>query len=531
MNKPAKDTGRIARSAGTVSIAVLCSRILGLIREQAFAFLFGAGYAYDAFVVAFRIPNLLRDLFGEGALSAAFVTVFSDYEVNRSERETLRLAGNVMVFFVIILSIITLLGVWQAENIVRLLVESEFELTPGKVELTRLMTVIMFPFLILVSLSSVCMGILNARGHFFIPSVSSAFFNMGSIIGGVSLALVMPKFGQPAIVGMAGGTLIGGVLQLVGQFPSLKKAGFRFVPNLDLADPGLRRIVRLMVPAVAGLAALQINVFINSFFASSLQEGSLSWLNYAFRLFMLPVGVFGVAVSIAAHPVMARQAATGSMTALKESYLSTLMIAFCLTVPAAAGLIILAEPIIRLIFQYGRFDAFSTAMTSQALIYYAIGLASYAAVKVTVPVFYNINNTRSPVAGSFLAVLINLVVILLFIEHLQHRALALSISCAMTGNFMFLFIVLYRKLSGLPLKYLAVGLLKVLFAAVVMVGWLLALAGFLGLRAASSNIVIDMLMLAICITSGAAVYGLVLYKLNFPELQLVVERLKERFSG
>ncbi|MEN8134011.1 MAG: murein biosynthesis integral membrane protein MurJ [Thermodesulfobacteriota bacterium] len=531
MKKPAKDTGRIARSAGTVSIAVLCSRVLGLIREQVFAFLFGAGFAYDAFVVAFRIPNLLRDLFGEGALSAAFVTVFSDYEVNRSKRDSLRLAGNVMVFFVIILSVITLLGIWQAENIVRLLVQAKFELTPGKVELTRLMTVIMFPFLILVSLSSVCMGILNTRGHFFIPSVSSAFFNLGSILGGVGLALVMPKYGQPPIVGMAVGTLIGGVLQLVGQFPSLKKAGFRFVPNLDLTDPGLHRIIRLMVPAVAGLAALQINVFINSFFASSLQEGSLSWLNYAFRLFMLPVGVFGVAVSIAAHPVMARQAATGSVTGLKESYVSTLTIAFCLTIPAAAGLIILAEPIIRLIFQYGRFDAFATAMTSQALVYYAIGLASYAAVKVTVPVFYNINHTRTPVVGSFLAVLINLLVILLLIDHLQHRALALSISCAMTANFMFLFVVLYRKLSGLPLQYLAGGFIKVLLASLAMIGWLLALDGLLGLRAAGSNIIVDMLMLAICITSGVVVYGVVLYKLNLPELQLVVERLKERLSG
>jgi putative peptidoglycan lipid II flippase len=531
MNKPAEDTGRIARSAGTVGLAVLCSRLLGLAREQAFAFLFGAGFAYDAFVVAFRIPNLLRDLFAEGALSAAFVTVFSDYEANHSKREALRLVGNVIVFFTILLSIITLLGMWQAENIVRLLVEAKFELTAGKVELTRLMTVIMFPFLIMVSLSSVCMGILNTRGHFFIPSVSSSFFNIGSIIGGVSLALVLPKYGQPAIVGMAVGTLFGGVLQLVGQFPALKKAGFRFIPNLDLASPGLRRIILLMVPAVAGLAALQTNVFINNFFASSLPEGSLSWLNYAFRLFMLPVGVFGVAVSIASHPVMARQAATGSFAGLKESYVSTLTIAFCLTVPAAVGLIILAEPIIRLIFQYGRFNALSTAMTSQALIYYAIGLASYAAVKVTVPVFYNINNTRTPVVGSFLAVLINVSVVLVLIEHLQHRALALSISCAMTGNFLFLFIVLYRKLAGLPLKYLATGCLKVLLAALAMGGWLLAADHFFRVRTASGSIIADMFTLTLGIVSGAAVYGVVLYQLGLPELQLIVDRMKARFAG
>jgi putative peptidoglycan lipid II flippase len=531
MNNPAKDTGRIARSAGKVGIAVMLSRILGLVREQVFAFLFGAGFAYDAFVVAFRIPNLLRDLFGEGALSAAFVTVFSDYEANRSKEETLRLAGNVLMFLTIVLSLITLLGIWQAENIVRLLVEAEFELTPGKVKLTTWMTVIMFPFLILVSFSSVCMGILNARGHFFVPSVSSGFFNLGSIIGGTALALLLPRFGQPAIVGMAVGTLIGGVLQLVSQFPSLKKAGFRLVANLDPTDPGLRRIFMLMVPAVAGLAALQVNVFINNYFASSLQEGSLSWLNYAFRLFMLPVGVFGVAVSIAAHPVMARQAAAGSMTGLKESYISTLTMAFCLTAPAAVGLIALAEPIIRLIFEHGRFDSFSTAMTSQALVYYAVGLASYAAVKVTVPVFYNINNTRFPVIGSFLAVVINIAVILFTVDHLQHRALALSISCAMTGNFLFLFIVLYRKLSGFPMRYLAAGFVKVLLASAVMLGWLLLLDGLFGLRAPKGNVLGDIVGLTVCVLSGAIIYGAALYMMKLPEMRVIVDRFKERLAG
>jgi putative peptidoglycan lipid II flippase len=527
MKKPAEHTGRIARSAGTVSLAVMCSRVFGLVREQAFAYLFGAGYAYDAFVVAFRIPNLLRDLFGEGALSAAFVTVFSDYDTNRSREETWRLAGNVTVFFSILLSVIILLGIWQAESIVRLLVEAEFELTPGKVELTRQMTVIMFPFLLLVSLSSVCMGVLNTRGYFFIPSLSSSFFNLGSIIGGVGLALLMPRFGQPAIVGMAVGTLIGGLLQLVGQFPALRRIGFRFRPNLSLADPGLRRILRLMVPAVAGLAALQVNVFINNFFASSLQEGSLSWLNYSFRLFMFPVGVFGVAVSIAAHPVMARQAASGSLVGLRESYISTLTVAFCLTVPATAGLIILAEPLIRLIFEHGRFDHFSTVMTAEALVYYALGLSLYAAVKVTVPVFYNLDNTRVPVFGSFLAVAVNVAVIFLAIGTLRHRALALSISCAMTANFLFLFSMLGRKLDGLPLKYLGLGLAKVLLATLVLVFWL---KGFT-LVTGGGGLLVEIFMLLLAIGSSALLYGLVLYWLGLPELQLIVGRFREKLAG
>jgi putative peptidoglycan lipid II flippase len=527
MQHPSEETGKIARSAGSVSIAVMCSRVLGLIREQVFAALFGAGFAYDAFVVAFRIPNLLRDLFGEGALSAAFVTVFSDYNTNKGENETWRLAGNVMTFFTLLLSIITLIGIWQSENIVRLLVESHFEQNGAKLELTSLMTVIMFPFLLLVSLSSVCMGILNTRGYFFIPSMASSFFNLGSIIFGVLLAFVLPRFGYPAIVGMAFGTLIGGLLQLVGQFPSLKRAGYKFIPNLNLNDPGLHRILKLMLPAMAGLAALQINVFLNNFFASSLQEGSLSWLNYAFRLFMFPVGVFGVAISIAAHPVMARQAATGNIDELKKSYVSTLTIAFCLTIPATVGLIILAEPIIRVIFQHGRFDSFATQMTSQALIFYAVGLAAYASVKVTVPVYYNINNTRIPVAGSFLAVLINLAVITLTIEHLQHRALALSISCAMTANFLFLIIILYNKLEGFAASYLLNGLLKMLAASAVMAIWLLV-AGIIFGGKGDGNILVEIIMLALSIFSGAAVYGVVLYFLKLPELQTILDMVLVR---
>ncbi|HSH13299.1 MAG TPA: murein biosynthesis integral membrane protein MurJ, partial [Desulfurivibrionaceae bacterium] len=346
------------------------------------------------------------------------------------------------------------------------------ELTPGKVELTRQLAIIMFPFLVLVSQAAVCMGILNTRGYFFVPAMSSTYFNVGSIVTGVGLAVVMPRFGIQPIVAMAIGTLVGGVLQLVAQFPALGRAGFLFRPNLSLSDPGLRRVMRLMVPAVAGLAALQVNVFINNFFASSLQEGSLSWLSYAFRLFMFPVGVFGVAVSIAAHPVMARQAASGSMGGLKESYVSTLVVAFCLTIPASVGLVMLAEPLIRIIFEHGRFDHHATLMTSSALACYAVGLAAYAGVKVTVPVFYNIDNTRVPVLGSALAMVINVTVILLCIDALQHRALALSISCAMAGNFLLLLAVLHRKLAGLPLRYLGTALAKVVAAALAMVIWL-----------------------------------------------------------
>lgn len=527
MQQPAEETGKIAHSASKVSIAVMCSRVLGLIREQAFAIMFGAGFAFDSFVVAFRIPNLLRDLFGEGALSAAFVTVFADYDETRGPGATWKLAGNVLVFITILLSIITLLGIIFADKIVLALVDADFEKIPDKVALTHLLTMIMFPFLIFISLSSVVMGILNTKGHFFVPALASSFFNLGSIIGGVSLAFILGDSGQPSIIGMAIGTLIGGLLQLGGQLPSLIRAGFKFMPHINLKDPGLHRILKLMAPAVFGLAALQINVFINTYFASSLQEGSISWLNYAFRFFQFPVGVFGVAISVAALPLLSRQAATKDFSSLKETFTSSLTMAFSLTIPATVGLFLLSDSIIRLIFEHGNFTAVDTLKTAEALRFYAIGLFAYASVKVMVPVFYALNDTRYPVAGSFLAVVANIVIILISISSLKHKAMALSISGAMTANFLFLSTILYRKLNGYSLSYIGTGLAKVISAAFLM-GLYLFWSGSYLHSWMQSGFFKELLGLFTLVLSGAAVYGVMLYLLKLQELKILVDKFMGR---
>jgi putative peptidoglycan lipid II flippase len=528
MAKSAEQTGTIARSAAVVSFAVLCSRVLGLVREQAFAILFGAGYAFDAFVVAFRIPNLLRDLFGEGALSAAFIAVFAAYN-EKGEKQTWKLASNVLVFFGIFLSLLTLVGIFAAEHLVRLLVQEDFAQVPGKVELTARLTAIMFPFLVMVSLAAVVMGVLNTKGRFFVPAMASSFFNLGAILGGVGLALVLPRFGQPAIVGMAIGILIGGILQLVCQIPALRKTGFRFTFHLDLKDPGLRRILWLMVPAVVGLAPLQLNILINTYFASSLAEGTLSWLNYAFRLFWLPVGLFGVALAVATMPVVSRFAAQRDMPRLRETYASSLTMAFCLSIPASVGLVMLAEPIVRVIFQHGRFDALATVKTAEVLALYAVGLFAYAAVKIMVPVFYALDRPRYPVIGSCLTMLVNLLIILATIEYLEHQALALSISGAMTANFLFLSFMLYRTMGGYPVSYLFRGLAKIVLASLLMSGWLMGLRSLLfpgGL--AEDRLLLDIAAVAVCIGSSALLYGAALQLLKLPEMNLLVKRLLRR---
>lgn len=527
MSQSTDSSGNIAKSAATVSIAVMCSRVLGLVREQIFAGLFGAGYAYDAFVVAFRIPNLLRDLFGEGALSAAFVAVFSDYNANRTKEETWRLASNVLCFFAIAISLISLVGIYFADSIVAVLAP-EFTNVAGKAELTSTMTIIMMPFLLFISLAAVVMGILNTRGHFFVPSLASSFFNLGSIVGGTSLAFILPRYGYPAIIGMAYGTLIGGLLQLGVQLPSLKKAGFRFMPAMNFKDPGLTRIVKLMIPATIGLSATQINIFINTNFAASCVEGSVSWLNYAFRLVQLPIGLFGVALSIAALPVLARQASQKKFLEMKNTFVSSLTMVFCLTIPATAGLVILSEPIIKVIFEHGAFNLQDTEATAIALSLYAVGLFAYSANKVIVPVYYAINAPRYPVVASFMAIIINVIIITFTIETFQHKAIALSTSVTMIINFIFLATVLYIRINGYSLRYLIKGMVKIVLATAVMSIFLIVSYGyvkdfFLG------SVLTQIFYLTVLIVASALCYGGVLYYLHLPELTVLTQWFRQKF--
>jgi len=521
-------TEKIARAAGAVSIAVFASRILGLVREQIFAALFGAGYAFDAFVVAYRIPNLLRDLFAEGALSSAFVTVFTGYRHLRGEERTWRLANNVVVCLSLVVGGVVLAGMIFSPEIVGLMAR-DFIQVPGKLGLTALMTRIMFPFLLLVSLAAVAMGILNTEGKFFIPSLASSFYNLGAIVFGVGLTLAAPFLGIHPIVGMAWGVLIGGLLQLLSQAPILWRVGFRPFWVLDLKDEGLRRIMLLMLPAVVGLSATQVNIFINTFYAASCPQGSLSWLNYAYRLFHLPMGLFGVALSIATLPLVSRHAAIRDFPALKAAFQSSLSLALLVTIPAACGLIFLARPIIALIYQHGHFTSLDTQQTAAALSWYAVGLFAFAAVKIMVPVFYALNNTRIPVIGSFLTVAANLLFINLTLAPMQHRAIALSTSLSTLVNFLFLGAMLYRQLGGLQLRPLLTTLLKVSAAALAM-GLMVAyiypvIPGWLG-----RGLWGRLLGLGGTITLGFAFYALLISFLGIPEFRELAGHLKSRWN-
>jgi len=505
-----------------MSVAVFASRVLGLVREQVLAGLFGAGYAMDAFVVAYRIPNLLRDLLAEGALSSAFVTVFAQTEQRCGLERTWRLANNVIFCLTLLVGGIVLLGMFSSSFLVAVMAP-DFGLVPGKHELTALMTSIMFPFLLLVSLAALVMGILNNRGKFFIPALASSFYNLGSILVGVSLSLVMPRWGFPAIVGMACGTLVGGFLQLAVQLPLLYKVGYRPALVFEPGDEGLRQIVKLMAPAVAGMSASQINIFINTFYASSCAEGSVSWLNYAYRLVHLPQGLFGVALGVAVLPLLSRLAVRDELPALKQACVSSLSLGLAVTLPAACGLIILAKPICAVIFQHGRFTLWDTEQTAAALTYYSLGLLAFSGVKILVPVFYALNDTRIPVVGSFLTVAANLLCINLTLEVLQHRAIALSASVSMVVNFMFLAVMLYRKVEGYQVGYLLVNLAKTLAASVIMSVLVLWVHAGVGGRLGSS-LAGEIITLAVAILVGVGCYFSLLYFFKVPEFHELLRR-------
>ena len=480
----------MTRQAGTVAAAVLGSRVLGLIREQVFAIVFGAGRELDAFITAFRIPNLLRDLFAEGALSAAFVTTFSQTLVRSGEGAAWRLAALVINALTLVVGTLTVIGILAAPAIVAWIAPG-FAVIPGKTALTIEMTRIMFPFILLVALAAVVMGVLNSRNVFGIPASASSFFNLGSILGGLGCAYVLaPEFirvavglGGPdgatsrgteaaarAITGMAIGTLLGGALQLAIQLPALRAVGFRYRPLFRFSDPALRRVLLLMGPATLGAAAVQVNVLVNNNFASYLGNGPVSWLNVAFRFMQLPIGLFGVAISFVALPMVSRHVAREDHTATRRTVADALEFAVFFSLPAACGLVLLGEPIIGLIYEHGRFSVLDTTQAARALAAYAGGLVAYAGVKILAPAFYALDDARTPARVSVVSIVVNYALNWTLVRalHFGHVGLALSTSTVATVNFLWLFLLLRRRLGGIEGARLARTFVRLAGAAATM---------------------------------------------------------------
>ncbi|CAB4244271.1 putative lipid II flippase MurJ [Methylacidimicrobium sp. AP8] len=441
------------RAAGVVSLAVMGSRIFGLVRELVFAALFGAGKLLDAYLAAFQIPNLLRDLFAEGALSTAFTTVFAKTWEEQGKARAFSLANHLLAVLFLFLSAVCLAGIALAPLLIEV-TSFGFHAVPGKFELTVRLTRILFPFILFVALAAVAMGILNAGRIFGLPASASTAFNIVSVVLGVFFAYTVdpqrdplhPSFGEAAVYGVCFGVLLGGLAQLLIQVPAFGRIGYRWRWELDPKDPKLREIWRLMVPSMIAGAAVQVNVLVNGMFASEI-NGGRSWLNCAFRLMQFPIGVFGVAIATVTLPTVSRQHARADLDSFRRTLRHSLRLGLFYTVPAAVGLAVLSEPLIRLIYQHGRFSSWDTHQTAAALEAYTLGLAGYAGIKILAPCFYALDAPAIPLRVSLFGIGLNLLLNLFLVKVLAfgHVGLALTTSLVALLNAAQLFFSLDRR--------------------------------------------------------------------------------------
>jgi len=485
-----KEARGTAKALGLVSIAILCSRVLGLVREVLLSMLFAGKENLrwlDCFNMAFKAPNMLRDLFAEGALSTAFITVFSKKTQNEGEAAAWKLARKMVTLASVFMTIVSILGVVLAPWIIWVLASGwrnpsnpDHALPPEalaeKMEFTILLAQIMYPFILLVSLAALVMGMLNARKVFFMPAMSSTFFNVASmVVGGAVGWWLDPSFGKTAVIGFAIGTLVGGLVQLVVQLPSLKKVGFVFGLDFNWKDSGVKQTLQLMWPAIISGSVVQVSVMLNAMFASYVDgDGPVTWLYSAFRLMQLPLGLFGVGLATVSLPSLARMAANGISDDFRQTLSKAIRMGALLSVPSAVGLGMLAWPIMSLVYGNGAAatNPAHVAGCAVALQTYAIGLAFYSGLKVLQPAFYAIEKRFVPLVVSIICVALTVALNWLFVIHwhLDHRYLALSTSISAALNFTLLFLAMRKHAGRLDTRKLIASLSKVALASLAMAG-------------------------------------------------------------
>lgn len=456
----------LARSAGIISLGILASRILGFIRDIVIAAVFGTSMPFQAFVVAFRIPNLLRDMVGEGAANAAFVPVLSEYAIKKTKAEFWELAQVLLNTMMIVLAVISALGVVFTPFIVTLIAPG-FVKDAEKFKLTVDLTRAMFPYIFLVGLTAYTTGVLNSLKLFGASSFSQPLWNLLFIASAVFLCPIM----KIPVMGLAIGVLVGGLLQLIVQLPQLMKRGLAMPRFNKFKHPASFEIGRLLLPRVVGSSIYQLNVFVNTIFASLaviVGDGAIAAIYYSNRLWQFPLAIFGTAFSQAMLPTLSEHAAKEDIEKFKKTFSFSLRSVFFITVPASVGLIVLAAPIVRALFERGSFDTYSTQITSTALFYYSIGLCAYAGVKVVVSAFYSLKDTVTPVKAAFIALILNVVLSAILMFPMKVGGLALATTISSAANFILLFHLLRKKIGPFGGFAILKSFGRVLIAGVIM---------------------------------------------------------------
>lgn len=569
----ATTSATIKKNSVITTAAVVLSRIFGLVREQVFAFFFGAGLVQDAYLTAFRIPNLFRDLFAEGALSQSFIAVFAQ-KTGKNDADAYRLANKVFTFILCVVGLITVLGVIFSPQIITALAPG---FTGEKHDLTVTLNRILFPFILFASFAALFMGMLNAKHKFFLPQSASTFFNVTSITVGLIFAYLLApdyvgallhKLTHPsaaivngagierAIIGMSLGTLAGGLVQWLIQMPTLGRLGYRLRLDFGLRHPDLIKVLKLTVPAVIGGASVQINVLVNQNFASGLGHGAISYLGYAFRLMQLPLGLFGVAVATASAPALARMISEGKNADFKATLQSSLKMSLFLSLPSTVGLMVLAEPIVSLIFEHGKFDALDALGTIFALEGYALGIVAYSLIKIYQPAYLSWHDSKTPMVISLASIVSNFVLNFallkaltspqvrasvadfvgpgysLFLELFDqpHFALALGTAFVATLNFLLLALSFGKKIPGIWEKNQIFATAKILLASLVMgaVAW--AVMAALRLRFAGDGIFEKLILAGLPILIAAPSYFLICAVLRVEDAEVFIAALWRRLG-
>ncbi len=515
---------KLVKTASVVAVSTFLSRITGFLRDMLFAKILGAGIASDAFYVAFRIPNMLRELMAEGSISAGFIPVFTEYLTKRSRQEAASLARAAFTLLFFILTIIVGIGILFTPQILHIIAPG-FVDNPERFALTITLTRVMFPFLLFISLAALTMGILNSTHRFGPPAISSAVCNIVMI-----LFILFPFYPKP-IFSAAIGVVFGGLCQFAVQLPAVKKEGFSlsFQWPIFPLHPGLIQIIKLILPITISLSVTQVNILVSTIVASTLAKGSVSYLYYAMRLIHFPLGIFGVALATVLLPTLSAQAAKGDHAGLRQSLSFGLRLIFFIMAPAMAGLILLKVPIVHLLFEHGVFDRLATEGTAQAVLYYAIGLWAFAGVRVVVPVFYSLQDTKTPVKVAITAMILNVILSFALAIPMQHGGLALATSISAIFNFVILVVLLRKKIGSIDAKRIAYSHLKVILGTLCMIPSTLYISS-MALWDSPGHWTEKTILLAIAIVTSIVIYCITHAILKSEELIFLKNTIQKRLK-
>ena len=495
---------KLTKSTIIVSAGIMASRVLGFVRDILFAKFFGTGNAIQAFLMAFTIPNALRELAAEGAVNSTLVPVLTDYNVKKGKDEFWRLANVVFNLFLVVLLVVVIAGVIISPILIRIIAPG-FVKDPDKFALTVRFTRILFPYILLIGLATICMGILNTLKHFVSPALGGVVFNL-AVVGGM-----LVFYPHVTIMHVVFAVLVGGLLQFVVQLlPVLKrgpflnwKAGFR--------HEGAAKIGKLLLPRLVGSGIYEINVIVDRMLGSLefvTGKGAVAALYFGNRLFQLPLAIFGISLATTALPTMSSHVAEKNMEKLKDTISFSLRAMLFLTVPAAVGLMVLSKPIIKVLFERGQFDQYATAVTSGVLLCYSIGLVAYGSTRILVSVFYSMHDTFTPVRVSFYALLYNITLNLILMWPLKAAGLALATSISGFINFGSLFIRLRKKIGQFREKEILESFIRILGASLVMgfitLGLMLAITWDNGIRDAFNLVFLIIMSIAAYVISSFA---------------------------